>query len=965
MKGEVASRRGFTDLVLTAANRGQARATLRTIRGDPRLRDEIAPDAGGRLLVVPDAGGRRVGSGVATLAALVAVVERVRRRVGGDPRANTDAEAIASMLGGRTVAIVHSGGDSRRLPAYAAEGKIFVPMPERSGDVRASNRFEVPTLLERIVGDLDSIESPSEGGLVVASGDVWLDLASQGVQFGGESVECVAFSAPPERGSRHGVFVATPSGEVDRFLQKPSVQAMRERGCLDRDGHVLVDSGLVFVPWRVAAEWVAAAACCGVFDHDGPAIDLYADLLPVTAKRWRDRPDRDPRAASFLDRVREIAAASPLRVRCLDRCAFRHAGSTRELLTETAGAVDEGHGEAGTFRRDESLRSDSLIAPGAFVDRCGDVHAELGERSVLVGVPSDPGMTITIPADRGLVVLPVQGGLFAAIAFGIDDDFKTPRDAGGTILGSPLRDLDESCWSADDRDRTLWTARVWPIGSLESVVAGALALIADPIRQTNSGASTRSAAEIFAAVDHRRLVEQRRHARVDWTLRRVDRAESAVEEARAARAVAPLASDQAERAAWRQRAFAAVARSVASRGSSSVASPVSAWPVGEHVVLRAPARIDLAGGWTDTPPICVERGGAVVNVAIEVDGVAPLEASVRRLDEPIVRIESRDQGRSAEFVDMATLLRPVDPRDADDWALLPRTAIAVSGILVSGTLSAAVDAADAESPGREGNLHKLDLRTSLDRLGGGFELRIASGLPKGSGLGTSSILGALTLASLASFAGATFDRDRLIAATSELEQRMGTAGGWQDQAGGVTAGAKLLETAAGLEQVPKETPLSIPESFWRDRVLVNSTGMQRLARNILQQVVWRWLGGGRRVIRIVDRIHGTALALRAAIDRGDDDAIAGLIGDAWRLKCELDPGSTTPEIEAMVAPIANELSSWALPGAGGGGFLFLIASDAAAAARIRDRCTREPLHEGGRLHEVAVARHVLRMIDPT
>ena len=56
MKSEVASRRGFTDLVLTAANRGQARATLRTIRGDPRLRDEIAPDAGGRLLVVPDAG---------------------------------------------------------------------------------------------------------------------------------------------------------------------------------------------------------------------------------------------------------------------------------------------------------------------------------------------------------------------------------------------------------------------------------------------------------------------------------------------------------------------------------------------------------------------------------------------------------------------------------------------------------------------------------------------------------------------------------------------------------------------------------------------------------------------------------------------------------------------------------------------------------------------------------------------
>ena len=62
------------------------------------------------------------------------------------------------MLGGRTVAIIHSGGDSRRLPAYAAEGKIFVPMPSRERVDRNAPPIEVPTLLERIVGDLDSIE---------------------------------------------------------------------------------------------------------------------------------------------------------------------------------------------------------------------------------------------------------------------------------------------------------------------------------------------------------------------------------------------------------------------------------------------------------------------------------------------------------------------------------------------------------------------------------------------------------------------------------------------------------------------------------------------------------------------------------------------------------------------------------------------------------------------------------------
>lgn len=40
--------------------------------------------------------------------------------------------------------------------------------------------------------------------------------------------------------------------------------------------------------------------------------------------------------------------------------------------------------------------------------------------------------------------------------------------------------------------------------------------------------------------------------------------------------------------------------------------------VGVWVEARSPARLDLAGGWTDTPPICYEQGGAVLNVAIKV-----------------------------------------------------------------------------------------------------------------------------------------------------------------------------------------------------------------------------------------------------------------------------------------------------------------------------------------------------------
>jgi galactokinase/mevalonate kinase-like predicted kinase len=37
-------------------------------------------------------------------------------------------------------------------------------------------------------------------------------------------------------------------------------------------------------------------------------------------------------------------------------------------------------------------------------------------------------------------------------------------------------------------------------------------------------------------------------------------------------------------------------------------------------VAECPARIDLSGGWTDTPPIAYEKGGLVVNAALLING---------------------------------------------------------------------------------------------------------------------------------------------------------------------------------------------------------------------------------------------------------------------------------------------------------------------------------------------------------
>src|SRR5207249_12240827 len=45
----------------------------------------------------------------------------------------------------------------------------------------------------------------------------------------------------------------------------------------------------------------------------------------------------------------------------------------------------------------------------------------------------------------------------------------------------------------------------------------------------------------------------------------------------------------------------------------------------QAVWVTAPARIDFAGGWSDTPPICLERGGAVLNAAVTLNQQYPVQ----------------------------------------------------------------------------------------------------------------------------------------------------------------------------------------------------------------------------------------------------------------------------------------------------------------------------------------------------
>ena len=67
-------------------------------------------------------------------------------------------------------------------------------------------------------------------------------------------------------------------------------------------------------------------------------------------------------------------------------------------------------------------------------------------------------------------------------------------------------------------------------------------------------------------------------------------------------------------------------------------------------------RLDLAGGWTDTPPYALERVGVVVNAAVGLNGQPPIQVFARVSEEPHIRLSSIDLGVSQTVTKLEGLL---------------------------------------------------------------------------------------------------------------------------------------------------------------------------------------------------------------------------------------------------------------------------------------------------------------------
>lgn len=941
-------------LVLTAANEAQAMG----------YRAQLAVRAG-RLgckncLVVPDPGDRRVGSGGSTFVVLFELAKRLLRE-------RPDTRSFRELFEGQRILVIHSGGDSRRLPAYAAEGKVFAPVPRMGADGRPTTMFDL--VLEDLAGTV------LPGRVVIGAGDVLLGVSRHAPDLSHDGMVGVGFPGTLEQGSRHGVYVAS-HGQVKDFLQKPDEKTARSRGAVDRRGRVSIDTGIVSLDAATTEEWLRA---CGVRIVGGRVemgkgivadvvrgrlkpVDLYHAVL--TAAGSRREFGKMIAAADGLDRstletIGNTARRIAFRVAVTPPCDFLHVGSTREMVKLVCGRGElAGNGKIAVYN---SVVTGSLRATGRAIVESSRVDnaVRLDGGNMLVGFPG--GAPLHLKKGWGLVCLPIGDRDWACVCFHESDDFKTAVfEEDGTAESRVAAKV-----LFDGPECSLWTARLWPVGRIDRVVKQALRVMTSRGMDQWPGREGKSLRELITMVNHERLLSQRegltreaalglmlsrlRKGKAEAVARLIEAIASKGAAGRAAEAIesglrvarAPFVKARLFRAGaavaerypgvqavvagvdWRDldlAAFACVADGVAGKLRLPAKPPRATVGIGRRVVVQSPVRIDLAGGWSDTPPICHEMGGDVVNMAITLDGRRPIEVTAEVIEERCVWLESLDLRKKVRLSDTVSTSEFNDPHD---WAALPKAALALTGIT---PLAAS-----------------RKLEEWLGRFGGGLKLTMSAAVPKGSGLGTSSILGAAILACLDRVCGVKASRGSLMERTSVLEQMMSTAGGWQDQAGGITPGIKLVSTEQGAHQVPRVRRIAMSRAAMDElkaRSLLLYTGRRRLARDILHGVVRRYLNQDPAVIRIVEELKDAARTMARDLARGDIDGFARGVLRNWELKKAIDPGSTNAMVEAMLRPLVPRLSGYELAGAGGGGFIYMVAKSTREAAGLRRQLNR-------------------------
>lgn len=931
-------------IVLTASNEQQAEGFRKQIEE----RSGFLPSRT-KFVVIPDRDGKRVGSGGATLS----VIRYLHEQEGSFQKLR--------------VLVIHSGGDSKRVPQYSALGKLFSPVPHELPNGRTS------TLFDEFLICMSSVPSRIREGMLLLSGDVLLLFNPLQIDYNGRGAAAISFKEQVETGKNHGVFLNGEDGNVKKFLHKQTVETLNACGAVNENGCVDIDTGAVIFSVGMLDALYGLIASDEDYDryvNETVRLSLYGDFLyPLAADSTLEQFYKEKPEGEFCEelleargKVWEALRAYRLKLLRLAPAKFIHFGTTCEILELMSGGVEE-YSDLGWSRHVGSsmkqgncagynsvLSSRASIGKDCYLE-VSFVHskAKVGSHVVLSYIDIHEE---TIPDHVVLHGLKQKNGRFVVRIYGTEDNPKENR-----LFGKNLDEISEKLgvdlW--ENESHTLWDAQLYPEkDSIQEAVAAALVLYelvtGENIQAQRTfasllsswkGASRKSLCSGFHAADPDAIIAWDNRMR---ELVQMDEITKAIRYRTPAKQMNPLpaltkiqkewlekrlsTSDFSDRMRLHyylgnvlgseeeiQNCFQTIQSTILEATIQSLQYNPNAKMVSDRHTVRLPLRVNWGGGWSDTPPYCNENGGTVLNVAVLLNGEKPVEVTLEKIPEHKIIFDSRDMDVHGEFDTIEPLQATGDPFDP---FALQKACLLACGII----------------PKEGHNLEEI-----LTRLGGGFVMHSeVTNVPKGSGLGTSSILSAACVRAVFEFMGIDYTEDDLYSHVLAMEQIMSTGGGWQDQVGGVTPGLKFITSMPGVEQKIKVSHVELSEetkSELNERFALIYTGQRRLARNLLRDVIGRYVGNEPDSLFALNEIQKVAALMRFELERGNVDEFARLLDYHWELSQKVDKGSTNTLIDQIFGTINDLIDGRLVCGAGGGGFLQVI---------LKKGVTREDVH---------------------
>lgn len=905
---------------------------------------------------------------------------RVRGRndlvVGGLRQKEAPDVPTEEWLGQEKRILLHAGGQSRRLPGYAPSGKILTPIPVfrwARGQRLSQNLLSLQLpLYERIMK-----KAPESLHTLIASGDVYI-RANQPLQEIPEvDVVCYGLWVEPSLAKNHGVFVSSRKSPdtLDFMLQKPSLDTLGE---LAGSHLFLMDIGI----WLLSDKAVRLLMKHS-YTEDGKAMkayDLYAEFGLALGK--------NPRITD--SELNQLSVA----ILPLPGGEFYHYGTSRELISSTLAVQNLVRDQRAIMQRKVKPHPAMFVQNAVLHQKLTAENSELwiensyiGEnwtlrgQQIITGVPEN-NWNLSLPEGVCVDVVPVGEANWAARPYGFNDLFKGAlSDVSTLFMGKPILTWAMERGITLGGNEDIQNAPLFPICQTVDELGKVLRwMITEPDREEGKfiwlSARKLSANDLSDQANLRRLVAQREVFRKkDWSLLAANHEKSVFYQLDLSDAAESFAKDKIvlpkalpednplmkrihnhmfrsqvmkiSGVAYKeeeQKAFALLREGLVGSVLGSKQQPCLNVYRDQIVWGRSPVRIDLAGGWTDTPPYCLYAGGNVVNVAIELNEQPPLQVYIKPSDTHKIILRSIDLG-AMEVISSWDELR--DYNKVGSPFSIPKAALALAGFIPEFSAEA-----------------YASLDVQLEAFGSGLEITLLAAIPAGSGLGTSSILATTVLGAISDFCGLAWDKNEIGNRTLILEQLLTTGGGWQDQYGGVLHGLKLLQTNEGFNQNPlvrwlPEYLFTDPE--YRPCHLLYYTGITRTAKDILSEIVRGMFLNSEAHLGLLSEMKAHALDMYEAIQCGDFVTYGKLVGKTWEQNKALDSGTNPAAVEAIISKIQAYALGYKLPGAGGGGYLYIVAKDPGAALQIRKILTLSPPNSNARFVEMSLSNKGLQI----